>query len=810
MAAKKLILDFKGLVTAAGQLAAPTGSLTTAQNVDFPAPGLAEKRRGLEAAAFGFGGACWSAISSKQLGANLLFNTGSGTAATGLQYSDGTVAYTPIAMSGVSGMENLPSTRMKAAVSLKNHYVTSNRCVGVVQSDMSGRAAGMPRPLGFAYNPIVVPVATGFLASGSGVAYRVVFGTYDADGVEIVSPPSGRFVVANVATTTGYAAVIADTTLTIYVPYRSDTKSAAVTSSWFVRLYRSWSSVVATTQPNDEMQMCFQRNLTAGDIAAGSLTVTDSCPQGALGAYLYTNTVSGGDISTGLVKAGDTSLGLLASNDRPPIAKDVALFADCLWYGNITTPYRQVVSLLAVGATAGTLQVGDILDIGGVSFTGVAGAPGANQFKVELGLGSVTLNIRQTAINICAAINLPSNGQSQVTATYIGSDASPGTIGQMLFENRVSNDSIFHLGTTGSSTCFLPDLATGIATRDTQGNGIAISKPQQGDACPPGNYLQMGPNDTTIQRLVPLRDALFIFTDGGIYWARGSMPGDFSVEMFDPTFRVTARDTVVACGDAIYAWGVEGIARITNGGVEYIDLPIRNFVESMQRGLDAAVTAASFAERAFAVSYRVKRRVVFFFPGGLETGSYACSRALVYNISTGSWATYLYQKSGEPTLNGKLSGSVRVSDELLFAGEWSSGTDTLLYVERNTNTATDYTDTGVTGADQEIATAMTWTSTAPDPAGLCQWTEAQVYLSPSDVNPLGLPSVFVVTVSSEHGGTQSSAVVPTTLQTRLMLSPAVGMASRQVMTVEHGALDEYFSLSGFALLYHPMSNFNTR
>ena len=808
MGIPKLTLDLKGLVTAPGNLANPPGSLTVAQNLDFPAPGLAVKRKGLETAANEFGGGCWATISTKQLGANLLFNIGAGSAATELQYTDGTVPYTSVTTPDATDVSNTPQARMKCAVALKNHFLTSSRAAGRLESDFSFYWAGMSRPRGF-YVPNTTLAAGSFLANGSGVAYRMVIGTVDADGVTRLSPPSGRHVVSNIASTAGHTGAARGVTLRCLLPFQSDTTATAVTTAYFVQLYRSIQTVVATAQPNDELQLCYQANFTAGQITAGFVDITDNCPESVLGAYLYTNTVSGGDVSTGLVSPGGTGLGLGASNDRPPIAKDVASYADCLWWANFTTPQRQIVSILAVGA--GGLAVGDVLNIGGVNFTGVAGAPASSvQFKVELALASTALNIRATAENFCAAVNAEAT-QTQVTATYIGSDATPGTIGQMLFETRRSDAVAFGLTTTGVTGAFLPDLANSSSTQDSWGNGLAVSKPFQGDAVPPANFLRVGRNDTVIQRVLSLRDALFIFTDDGIWWARGNSPADFVVDQFDPTFRVLARDAVVACGDAIYAWGYEGVARITSGGVEYLDLPIRPTVEDIQRGLEAAVGLEDFAHRAFAVAYRVQRRVVFFFPNGTETGNYACSRALVFHVSTGAWSTYLFDEDGDTTTNGKMGAVVRWTDELLHAGEWSNGTDTLLFRERSANTLNDYQDTDSSGsATIGIATIVQWDATVPQPAQLCHWQEAQIYFSPPTNESYSVPQTVDVLMATEMGLTSSVTLTPHVVQERVLASPDVAMSARMTLRLEHSLKADYFSIAGMGLIYLPISSFNVR
>lgn len=815
----KLELDFQGLVTATGEIASPPGALTTAKNVNFPAPGLCEKRRGLESALVKFGGAAWKFLSTKQLGANLLMNTGSGTAATSLQYGTGQ-ATTSITTPDSTNFTNTPLDRMRGAVSLNSHFLTSSRAPGRLDSDFSFSWAGMPRSPGMYFGDLT-GTATTWLPVGSAVAYRIVWVVKDANGVERVSAPSGRYVVANIATTTGYTGATRTPRLSITVPKSTDTTATAITTAWFFRVYRSFSAVVATGEPNDELQLCYQRKVTGAEITAGNFSVGDTCPESTLGAFLYTNTVSGGDLNSSVIaRLPPGTPGVISGNDRPPLAKEVAAFADCLWWANFTTLRRLQVSLLAVGAAG--LAVGDVLTIAGVAFTGVGGAPANTlQFRVETGLASTGLNVRATALNLVAAVNAEPT-QTLVTATYVGSDASPGTIGAMLFEARRSDAASFDFTTSGLITPFLPQADGLASTRDSWANGIAVSKPHQGDAVPPANYLRVGRNDTVIQAMIPLRDALFIFTDDGIYWARGNTPADFVIEAFDMTFRLLNRELASACGDAIYAWGYEGIAKITNGGVEYIDLPIRNYVTSAVIGFAGGGTGGwtipDFQNRAFSVAYRIARRVLFFYPRILATGgsvtTYACGEALVFDISTGAWSVYTYYgSSADLSDSAKLCAAVRVSDELLHAGEWTTGSDSRLYLERNALANQDYVDTDETGVAQPITATLTWSSSVPNPGGICHWQETQLYWSSVEGLPLtnmGLPSAATLAVTTESGTTMSASITSiSTPQTRVPMAPEVGFATRQTVTLTHAAT-EYFGLSGFALIYTPVSTFTTR
>lgn len=813
MPVAKLAIDFKGLATAPGELVQAPGALTTAVNFNFPAPGRAEPRRAFGKGTEPIAGSCWSIISTKQLGANIIVSNGGTTGSTEVQYGDLTVPLTTLATPDAALPACPPEARMKAAVSLRNHYLTSSRATLCVEPGPTLRYAGMPRAPGIHWRQqnATQLVAGTWLPNGYAVAYRVVWVRPDGGTNALIqSTPSGRWVVANVATTAGHTGAARAVTLNVGVPFQSDTDATAINTTWRMQLYRSQAVNTASAQPDDEMQLCYEASPTAGEITAGYMTLTDVCPESGLGAFLYTNSVLGGDVTGGSVRPQGTSLGMAAANDRPPIAKDIAMFADCLWYANIVTPARFQFSILGTGA--GALAVGDVLTIDTIGFTGVAGAPvAATDFRVETGLGSVTLNIRQTAMNLVAAIN---TGHPNLAAAYIGSDASPGTIGSILLEQRVSNAVSFSVSTSGIATAFLPSLTGGAgSSADGWENGLAVSKPFQGDAVPPANYWQVGRSDAVIQRVIPLRDALYIFTDDGIYWARGSLPADFAIEKFDGTFRLAARESCVAIGDAIYAWGLEGIARITNGGVEYLDLPVRNLSLAL-----VTVGGADFATSAFAVAYPTQRRVLFFYRLGDEE-DYSCARALVWNLATETWSEMLLASE---TVNGRLSGAVRWSDERLVMGQYSaSGADTVLFVEE-ASLAGQYLDTcwdpdTAEATQQTIIRQIEWAAVTPNPSTLCHWSEVQLY-SESSITAEVVYAVYlgVTTDLGESDGRFINCLgdfdgtfyrMPG--QQRMLLGSGVGFATRQKVTLaDIGPVPRTYS--GMALIYTPASPFVIR
>lgn len=834
----KLSLEFKGLVTAPGQLAIPTGALTVAKNVNFPAPGVAEKRFGFLKAAYGFGSGAHAFVSTPQLGAKVLVNRGTLAGATALGVTDGTAPITGIGPPDGSNIANTVANRMKVAVMSRTHYVTSTRSTVAVTPTLTGRFAGMPRPPGMDYNatPLVTAVAGGVLPANYACAYRVTWTLTetDASGVvtqEVTSAPSGRYVVANISGTGGWAAATArDVQLSVLLPQRADcTGSVPIdTSAWTLRVYRSPSIDFSLGTPSDELQLCYEAKPTAGQITAGVMTFTDSAPNAALGAYLYTNQKSGGDVGTTLVRSTTETEGIATSNDRPPVCTDVAAFQNCLFYANLQTLWRKTFSILAVGTAGAVLKAGDTVSIqyaGPVTatLTAVSGAPGANQFKVETGYTTLTDNVRQTAMNLVAAINSSSVrttlGSLGVVATYVGNDAAPGAIGKIMLES-IRSDVTLQGGvyTTAGAAGFI-GLNDPNFYRDVWPNGIAIAKPLQGDAVPPCNYIRVGRADAQILRVVTLRDALYVFTEDGIWWIRGQDPSNFQVDQFDNSFRLIARDSLVVCADAIYAWGREGIIRLTNGGIEYIDLPIRDLTGEVVDALGQTV----FSVNAWAVAYRVQRRVVFFYRTANASNTYGCDAALVFNIATQTWSQYDFKGEQNPLGDAKMCGAVRDSDGTMLMGAASNGTDTPLWYETTASTTTWLDYRLVDDKLTPVEVSMTWATTAPVPDGICRWHECQVYFSPdTTASFVGVPGDFIVTLQTEL---VSNPVTPLASQyqstlcslssmyerqlVRVMCEPSVSFAARVNVGLFNNSLTP-FRLAAWAMLYSPVSNFSVR
>jgi hypothetical protein len=115
-----------------------------------------------------------------------------------------------------------------------------------------------------------------------------------------------------------------------------------ITTNYFYQIYRSaittatGTDVLDTLYPNDEMTLVYEGFPTEAQILSGTISVTDVVPdsfsQGT--TELYTNEISGE--------------GILQSNNPPPLAQDINIFKNYVWYANTQTLQTLSLSLLGV------------------------------------------------------------------------------------------------------------------------------------------------------------------------------------------------------------------------------------------------------------------------------------------------------------------------------------------------------------------------------------------------------------------------------------------------------------------------------
>lgn len=345
MSQQSLTLKAKGLYTYPNALSEmPEGALTQADNVVIDRNGVIEPRRGFNQYGDDLG---ISTDRAKQL---LVYKDRIlRHYTTVLQYDNGTGTFTSF---NGSYSETETGLRIKSVEANGNLYFTTSAGVYRISATSASQfvnTAGYIRKAGgvtaLDINGTIDYTTSGFFQNEtasylSKVAYRLTWAYRDTNGNLVEGAPSSRLVLTN------YSSTLSGTVnLTFAIP------TDITTTDYFYRIYRSQvvetpSADIDDLDPGDELNLVIEDYPTSAELTARSVTVNDPTPEDFRtgGALLYTNPVSGE--------------GILQSNEAPPLAKDLALFQNTVFYANTQTIQSLDLAMLGVTSlTSGTSTI---------------------------------------------------------------------------------------------------------------------------------------------------------------------------------------------------------------------------------------------------------------------------------------------------------------------------------------------------------------------------------------------------------------------------------------------------------------------
>ncbi len=646
--AQSLHVKVTGLKTNPSPLSVKEGALKIAKNMNVNSPNTASSRRGFKR--YGYP----------------LSETGSGGFNDLYNYQDtillhyGDTLYKDA--SGAGGWTSLVGTfdapdsniGIRAVENNNSFFFTTDSGLYKMDSiNATPALAGIPKAIGM---DLALFGASGFFTNDRQVAYRVVWGKTDANSVVSLGYPSERGEIANSAGGTR------DVDVTVYIP-------AGITTDYFFQVYRSGFSADAATVANDELQLVYEANPTAGEISAGSVAFTDNAPDSLRGATIYT---------------APTQEGILQANELPPLANDVVMYKNYALFANTRTRHRKYITLLAVSGDDG-IEIGDIVIIGGVEFTGAAAQDhSAGEFKVDTS-GTAAENIANTAKSLVQVINRYSSNTITYAYYTSGYDELPG---QILLERRDLTDSSFGItfnkNSTGDETgrMWNPQLSATPVTSDNENkpNRVYISKFKQPDAVPIKQHIDAGGEEGAIKRILALRDSVFILKDNGeIYRLVGESPAFFELILFDNTSKIIGPKTAVVFNNQIMCFTEQGVVAISDSGVA-----VRSW--DIEDQLREFFTDTIFPTVAYGISYDSDRKYILF------TGA----QCFIYNSFTNSWTKWdtVYE-----------IGFVNPTDDRLY---WAKNNDGYVYQERKNYNKFDFADNAYdvtivgTGSDNRV------------------------------------------------------------------------------------------------------------
>lgn len=523
----------------------------------------------------------------------------------------------------------------------KNFYFSTS--TGVKKIDdvtFEPQAAGAPRALGGTGLAIGL---TGWMTDNTAVAYRVVWGYTDVNKNLIIGTPSQRLVVTNTLGNT------ADVSLTYSIPDDVD-------ENWLYFIYRSSESATALDIPDDEMQLIFEANPTLAEIAAQSLTVTDTTLNELKGGALYTN---------------QSQQSILQTNDKPPFCKDITVYKDHTFYANTRTQHRYELALIAIGGVTG-LNVGDTITIDGTTYTGAVVENVVNdEFLVDT-TGTPSQNIDTTALSLLKVINTSATNTTVYGYYLSGFEDIPG---KMLIEERGIGGSSFALTSTNTDTWSpkLPSAGTAQSSdNEDRPNRIYISKKQQPEAVPLTNFIEIGSANDPINRIIPLRDSVMVFKDDGIFRITGQgLP--FSSYPFNDSIELRGLETAVVLDNRIFLLSDQGVCAVGDSGIEIIS-------RSIEKDLIKLISEqfVNFSKVSFGLSYESER--LYILSTVTEPTDTTPTQMFIYNTITNSWTRWPIAYT---------AGIVKELDDKIYLAHPTDGN---VYQERKSRDKTDYAD----------------------------------------------------------------------------------------------------------------------
>lgn len=634
-------LDNKGLYTYPNPLSqVPPGALAIAQNVVCDRPGVAETRRGLD---FYGDDLPSDAVKAFVYMSRLLMYCIDGE----LVYdSDGAGTWVTY-----SGLFSPPSGGfLNSTQANGNFYFTTNNGVYKIDS-----LAGTPRQSGAPEGLDVTLAVSGTgtaVPADSQVAYAIVWGyTDENDNLILGAPTQWAFYVNSTMDTN-------DISITTTIP-------AGVTTSYFAQIYRTASTSSDTIVPGNTFQLAVQYTPDNTDISNKYITVIDATPDSLLGAYLYT--------------ADGQPNGL--PNTPPPLCLDITTYNSMTFYINFETIQQATFTLASAGAPNG-IQVGDtftITDDGGAltrTYTAAASNDFANQeFEVDTG-GTIAEDIDATARNLVAAINQDPGNTLWYAYYQTGTNVLPGGV---ILKARDLQSGPFYLN-SDRQTCWTPEIPDSpstdyISSNTASPDSFMVSKVSQPEAVPVAYTIPVQSGNITIQlyRGLALQDALYLFSNGGVFRVTGSDPTNLQVILFDSSALLVGLQTPVILNNSIYYYATQGICNVSSGGNQILS-------RNVERDIIQLSTLTNFTSLAFGCAYESDRKYFLFSPSNAIDET--CLQEYVYN-----WITTAFTLWTRPA----AAGIVNQSTNKLYT---ANGVH--VYEERKTLSNLDY-------ADEEIA-----------------------------------------------------------------------------------------------------------
>ena len=216
-------------------------------------------------------------------------------------------------------------------------------------------------------------------------------------------------------------------------------------------------------------------------------------------------------------------------------------------------------------------------------------------------------------------------------------------------------------------------LANRVSSNDVTPNRVFFSKSDKPEAVPLTNYIDVGGKDAPIERIVALRDNLFVLKTDGVYILTGTIAPNFSVRLLDNSVAIVAPDSAARLNNQIYMLSTQGVATVSDGGVGVISRRIEDRIFD--------VTGDGFSTRTagFGIGYETDRSYLLWVPTKKEDT--VATQVYRFNTFNQSWVRW--------TELDAISSVVNSSDDKIYL---ASGDSPYIRKERKGEGRKDHAD----------------------------------------------------------------------------------------------------------------------
>lgn len=475
----------------------------------------------------------------------------------------------------------------------------------------------------------------------------------------------------------------------------TDTGYILLNSASDERKYYIWFNKGSTTDPAIANRVGIQVKIEAGDadtdvatkLATALDLLDDFSATETTNVVAVTNAKNGNttDLSIGSSLGGAWAVSVTIQGDGEDAgSNEVLLSSNASAALAIDETARSLVKIINQDATSpvNAFYLSGVDDLPGIIllearsleddsfFVGTSDSNIVSKWNPEL---AITETI--SAISVADPTEITSSGHGLTTGetVYIyNTDSTPALQGE--YEVTVTGVNTFTVpvNVTSAGTTGIWFKTSVFSDNEESANRLFYSKISQPEAVPLVNFIDIGPQDKAIQRILALRDNLFVLKEDGIYIVTGTTAPNFSSRLLDGSTELVAPDSAVVLNNKIYALTTQGVVTITEGGVSIISRPIEDKI------LEIVNSRFNFEFASFGVSYESDRAYILWMPS-VEADTVA-TQAYRYNTFTRTWTRWT---------TSATCGMVNPGNDILYVGPSDRN---YLDQERKNNDRTDYSD----------------------------------------------------------------------------------------------------------------------